>query len=324
MRPYLLKGHERPLTQLKFNREGDLLFSCAKDPHPTLWYSSDGQRVGTYIGHNGAVPSCDVSLDSSRLLTASQDSSAKLWDVETGECLHTFKFQAPCRAVAFSLGEQHAAISTDAFMAQPSLIHIVKLAEDPADQESEPEISFTCPKGRISRVAFTDGNTTLLAVSEDGYVRRYDVETGKMLQEEHIHEGYIQDMQMSTDGTHFVTASLDKTAKLVDAQTLEVLKTYVTERNANSAALSPIFDHVLIGGGQEASQVTTTSSRAGRFEARFFHKIYEEEFASCRGHFGPINATAFHPDGRSFVTGGEDGYVRLHHFDNDYFSARFF
>lgn len=47
---------------------------------------------------------------------------------------------------------------------------------------------------------------------------------------------------------------------------------------------------VLIGGGQEASQVTTTSSRAGKFEARFFHKIFCDEFANVKGHFGPINA----------------------------------
>lgn len=61
MRPILLKGHERPLTFIKYNREGDLVFTCAKDHHPTLWYSDDGERVGTYIGHNGAVWTCDIT-----------------------------------------------------------------------------------------------------------------------------------------------------------------------------------------------------------------------------------------------------------------------
>lgn len=61
MRPILLKGHERPLTFLKYNRDGDLLFSCAKDHTPTVWYASNGERLGTYRGHNGAVWCCDVS-----------------------------------------------------------------------------------------------------------------------------------------------------------------------------------------------------------------------------------------------------------------------
>lgn len=53
-------------------------------------------------------------------------------------------------------------------------------------------------------------------------------------------------------------------------------------------------------------------------------QIYAEEFGQVRGHFGPINAVVFAPDGRGFATGGEDGYVRLHHFDNEYLTARFF
>jgi hypothetical protein len=57
-------------------------------------------------------------------------------------------------------------------------------------------------------------------------------------------------------------------------------------------------------------QVTTTSAKAGGFEARFYHKIYAEEFGNVRGHFGPINTVAFAPDGRGFTTGGE---VRPHH-----------
>ncbi len=50
-------------------------------------------------------------------------------------------------------------------------------------------------------------------------------------------------------------------------------------------------------------------------------QIYQDEIGMVRGHFGPINAVAFHPDGRSFVTGGEDGYVRLQHFDQSYFNV---
>lgn len=133
----------------------------------------------------------------------------------------------------------------------------------------------------------------------------------------------IQDMQMSRDGTMFVTASKDTTAKLFDSDTLSCLKTYKTERPVNSAAISPIFDHVVLGGGQEAMDVTTTSTRSGKFDSRFFHLIYEEEFARLKGHFGPINSLAFHPDGKSYATGGEDGFVRVQVFDPSYFDLVF-
>jgi translation initiation factor 3 subunit I len=56
-----MKGHERPLTFLKYNKDGDLLFSCAKDHNPTVWFADNGERLGTYRGHNGAVWCCDVT-----------------------------------------------------------------------------------------------------------------------------------------------------------------------------------------------------------------------------------------------------------------------
>jgi translation initiation factor 3 subunit I len=255
------------------------------------------------------------------LLSGSGDATARLWDMRSGSELFRFSFNEPCRAVKFSVGEKLAALTTDPFMNSVSGVHIVNIAEDPADQSGDILRSFTGPRGRIARVQWTDLNKTLITASEDGFIRRWDVETGKVTLESKVHDKHIMDLQMSPDGTHMISASNDCSAKLIDTQTLEVLKTFKSSVPVNSAAISPIFDHVLIGGGQDASQVTTTAGKAGHFEARFFHKIFQDEFGNVRGHFGPINAVQFSPDGTMFASGGEEGYVRLHHLDADYFQA---
>ena len=57
----MLHGHERAVTQIRYNHDGDLLFSVAKDNKPTVWLSENGERLGTYNGHNGAVWCVDVT-----------------------------------------------------------------------------------------------------------------------------------------------------------------------------------------------------------------------------------------------------------------------
>lgn len=74
----------------------------------------------------------------------------------------------------------------------------------------------------------------------------FEMQTGKMLQEVQVHEEAIQDMQMSPDETHVITASLDKTGRLIDVETFQVLKTYKTGRFVQSAAMSPVLDHVSV------------------------------------------------------------------------------
>ena len=121
----------------------------------------------------------------------------------------------------------------------------------------------------------------------------------------------------------FISSSKDTTARLWDSELLECLKVYKTERPVNSADISPLYDHVVLGGGQDAMDVTTTSTRIGKFDARFFHLVFEEEFGRIKGHFGPINSVMFHPDGKGYASGGEDGYVRVHEFDDSYFEFKF-
>ncbi|KVH89880.1 eukaryotic translation initiation factor 3 subunit I-like [Cynara cardunculus var. scolymus] len=322
MRPILMKGHERPLTFLKYNRDGDLLFSCAKDHMPTVWFADNGERLGTYRGHNGAVWCCDVSRDSSRLITGSADQSAKLWDVQSGTQLFTFSFDSPARAVDFAVGDKLAVITTDPFMGLSSAIHVKCIAADPDDQVGDSVLVLKGPQGRINRAVWGPLNKTIISAGEDAVVRIWDTETGKLLQEndkEVGHKKTVTSLAKATDGSHFLTGSLDKSAKLWDIRSLTLIKTYFTERPVNAVAMSPLLNHVVLGGGQDASAVTTTDHRAGKFEAKFYDKILQEEIGGVKGHFGPINALAFNPDGKSFSSGGEDGYVRLHHFDPDYF-----
>ena len=114
--------------------------------------------------------------DSAKLITGSADSSARLWDLQTGKTLHAFKFNEPCRAVKFAVGDAMAAISSDPFMGVPACIYLVTIAEDAAEQNTTILQSLKGPTGRIQRVEWTDLNRTLISAGEDGIVRRWDVE----------------------------------------------------------------------------------------------------------------------------------------------------
>lgn len=78
MHPLSLKGHDRALTRVRINRDGDLLFSSGKDKSSSVWYMENGERIGTYDGHNGVIWDLDVSWDTKHLCSASGDDSIKV------------------------------------------------------------------------------------------------------------------------------------------------------------------------------------------------------------------------------------------------------
>ena len=83
----MLHGHERAITQIKYNREGDLLFSSAKDATPNVWYSVNGERLGSFDGHQGAVWTIDVNWDTTRVMTGAADQYLKIWDCTYGKLI---------------------------------------------------------------------------------------------------------------------------------------------------------------------------------------------------------------------------------------------
>ncbi|KAK1744764.1 eukaryotic translation initiation factor 3 subunit I [Skeletonema marinoi] len=302
MRPILLKGHERSITVVKFNFDGDLLFTASKDHIPSVWRNENGERIGTFNGHKGTIWDLDVCRFSKRVVTASADASAKLWDCETGECIKTFVHHGPVRGAAWADGSNMFATISDPFVEHNAQISVYDVPEndDPSSYSDSPRLEIDLPKT-------SDGNVSMLPTLFGSTSMKLSLLPLIMVQ-----SVYMIRRQGRTDFT----------AKLYDVVDLKHLKTYKTDRPVNDAVISETKDHILLGGGQEAMSVTTTSGKVGKFETRFFHLVYEEEFGSVKGHFGPINALAINPNGRSYASGAEDGYIRLHYFDKSYLDMK--
>jgi len=330
LQPILLKGHERSITQVKYNLDGDLLFSCAKDNKPTLWYSETGERVGTYGGHKGAVWDMDPSWDSQYLVTACADGSARLFETCTGKYIARMPHRGAVRSVVWGDGAKIFATASDPFTSrEQGLISIFEFPEDLASAPSSGDVPLHAPKLEISVdeldkatcLGWTNLNQHLIAGFDSGMVIKYDAATGREIVRKQFHDDRVNRINFNSDKTLFITASKDTTSKLIDTVSMEVLKVFKTDRPVNAAVISPNKPHVLVGGGQDAMSVTVTAANQGKFETRFFHSIYEEEFGRVKGHFGPINAIAIHPQGKSFASGSEDGFIRLHHFDSAYLNV---
>ncbi|KAH0564065.1 eukaryotic translation initiation factor 3 subunit I-like [Cotesia typhae] len=324
MRPVMLQGHERAITEVKYNREGDLIFSASKDKKPNVWWSANGERLGTFNGHNGSIWCMDVDWNTKFFMSGSGDNTLRLWDCQTGKEISQIQTNSSVRTCAFSFSANMAVYSTDKALGHQCEMFIIDTRNvDSMLAEGSAIIRIPINGPRISSILWGALDETIITGHEDGEINIWDVSTGKKLNSQKGHKSLINDMQFNKDGTMFITASKDHTAKLFDSESLMHLKTYQTERPVNSATISPIYDHVILGGGQDAMDVTTTSARQGKFDARFYHLVFEEEFARLKGHFGPINSLAFHPDGRSFCSGGEDGFIRINPFDKSYFDFNF-
>lgn len=314
---------------IRYNKEGDLLFSVSKDQLPTVWDSETGTRLGTYEGHTGAIWACDVNNSSTLFATAGADQMCKIWDVEKGDCLGDIVQQTPVRGCGWSHGDNMLLTITDKSFGKTPSIQIYNMPGELDNYRQHrpqfnPCVTYETPE-KINHALWGPNNETIYFCSEDGSVAVLDVETGKEKCFEMAHTDGMEVKRLCWDSDYSMIAScsLDHTAKLLDARNVNVVTTFQNDFPVNDVAVVPsdVMNHVIVGGGIDAQSVTNVGGARNKFEIKFMHKIFGEELGSTAGHFGPVNCLAAEPNGRGFASGGEDGFVRLHHFDADYYNS---
>jgi len=283
-----------------------------------------------FRGHDGAVWSAAFSPDGTRIVTASVDKTARLWDAATGKQIAVLRGHDDwVRAAAFSsdgsrivtasndktarlwdagTGKQIAVlrghddwVSSAAF--SPDGARIVTSSFDKTgrlwDTATGQEIAvLRGHDNAVLRAVFSPDGTRVATASLDKTGRLWDAATGALIAILSGHEDGVWSAAFSPDGTRVVTASNDKTARLWDAATgaeIAVLRGHDGE--VYSAAYSP-----------DGTRVVTASldKTAGLWNA-----ATGKEIAVLRGHDGLISSAAFSSDGTRIVTASRDQSARV-------------
>lgn len=342
MKPIVLTGHSRPIKEIKFNSEDDLLFTSSIDRFVTVWGTETKERIGTYL-HEAAISSMNISRDSKYLISTDKTGILYVWDVKSGAKVKSLRFDVTevLSSIDFGVSDNELVISKFSRKNKNSSSMIVKLEEIlKANTAQDLNLLYDVKAEVDAKVKFTkflNTNTNVLCAFDNGLVQLKDIKTNSVIKESKLHDKEIMDLDLSAKEELALTSSKDGKSILFDPETLEILNSFSPnspERNINSGKISPLFNpllpekdqlrHCFIGGGQDSQKVTFTSSNEGGFEILIYDMITGKEMGAIPGHFSPINSIAVSNNGGILVSGGEEATVRVYTLNNDYYRLKDF
>jgi len=330
----MLHAHERPVTWITWNRDGNLLFTCGKDKKVCVWSFPDGECLGSYTGHNGAVWACSVTVDSSWLVTGAADQNVIVWEARTSKELARTELPGVCRFVEWAssgstAGERFATIHNK-FGSNPPAITLFGFDGVAIEQQFRIE---GLP-GPSTQVRWGRDDALLASAHESGELIFWRADTGAEVRRLQAHEAPLSKIDFSSDRLLVATASTDMKVKVwdlgEDGSDAKLLYEAETDRPLNAVALGPLtradvrgpggvrpgLCSVIVGGGQDIRDVAMSSTSSDQFGTLLF-KVGDSNLqgdGQLKGHFGPIHSLAFTADGSATASGSEDGCVRLHMF----------
>lgn len=262
--------------------------------------------IHAYRGHALAVNSAQFSPDGKRMVTASSDGTARVWDVATGQVL------AELRGHGVTLTVE--AISPETF-------------DD------------------VNSARFSPDGQRIVTTSNDRTVRIWDAATGAELAALRGHADTVFDAEFSPDGTRVVSRDGVQTVRVWDAVSGEQIALLTQDaqglrQTLASAHFSPDGKYILTAGPDRDAQIWDAATgkplvqmrghegflnsarysadgtrvvTASRDEtARIWDAVTGKEVAVLTGHSAPVVDARFSLDGQRVVTAGEDGTARLY------------
>jgi WD40 repeat protein/serine/threonine protein kinase/tetratricopeptide (TPR) repeat protein len=329
--------HDGPLLHADFSPDGRRIVTAGGARTARVWDADTGQPLSSPLKYARSVKHAFFSPDGRSIVTASDDGTARVWDADTekpvtapfkhGGLVDHASFSADGRRIvtvtaAFGAGgharvwdaatgqplapplEDGGLVSYAAF--SPDGRRVVTLAK--SDTVTVWDVATGRPLARVTHygqlmwhASFSpDGHRI---VTSEGYLGQVggawvlDADTGRVVA---IlgHERWVKHASFSPDGRRVVTASDDRTARVWDAATGQLLTRPLRhEGTVGDASFSP-----------DGRRIVTASAD---HTARLWDAVTGQPVTSPLKHGEVVCQAAFGPDGRRVVTASVDGTARV-------------
>jgi WD40 repeat protein len=244
-------------------------------------------------GHTGAITALAINADGTRMLSASADRTAILWDLTNHTALHTLAGHTnTVNSVAFSPdGTRALTGSRDRSM----------ILWDLTTGESIRAFAMRHTNS-VDAVAFSPDGKRALSASADHTLMLWDVDTGEALLVLRGHQDQVTSVDFGPDGAQALSGSVDKTLILWDLQTGQIVRRFGVAGNGHTdwvtaVAFSP-DGRLALSGSRDRSVI-------------LWNVATGDVIRRDRGHNGTVIAVGFSPDGQHAYSACLTGATRL-------------
>jgi WD40 repeat protein len=267
-----------------------------------------GDTIKVFTGHTAKVRSLVFSPNGNTILTGSDDSTARLWDIKNGKPIIVFIGNTgPVQSVAFSPdGKTVLTVCKDT-------LTIFSLW----DLDGRIIRKFDDSLQHFNSIGFSSDGKTIYAVSEEAVSEGTDPGTFFHMWDLEGHRIKIKNFRgihtikgtessvLSPDGKTILTASDDVADAPIYDRNICILRNLIGETISTfrghvdmvtSLAFSFDGEHILTGSFDSTVRLWD---------------LHGNTIQLLRGHSGPILSVAFSPDGKKIATSGFDQTVRL-------------
>ena len=155
-----------PIHQLSFSPDGKTLLGVG-DRSIYLWDVLSGKLMQRLQGHEASIEQAHFSADSQRVVSASRDRTARLWQVASGHHITTFYHRDVVSSAHLSPDGQLVAIAS-----WDGTARVLDAATGAV------RVVMAGHRGAVFDAEFSPDAATLVTASADGSVRLWDAKTG--------------------------------------------------------------------------------------------------------------------------------------------------